>query len=139
MHEKSNNSKYLKYRPKHSFKTTLDFNYKRISVGTNLSYKSKTQAVDYIFLDERVKEAPEIMDYVRSLLLGTEKDGYNMAKYWADHNKGYFLMDLRLGVKVTDNVNFQFLVNNLLNEEYSYRPMAVGAPRTFITKIGLTF
>lgn len=139
MHEKSNNSKYLKYRPKHSFKTTLDFNYKRISVGTNLAYKSKTLAVDYIFLDERVKEAPEIMDYVRSLLLGTEKDGYNMAKYWADHNKGYFLMDLRLGVKVTDNVNFQFLINNLLNEEYSFRPMAVGAPRTFITKIGLTF
>lgn len=139
MHEKSNNSKYLKYRPKHSFKTTLDFNYKRISVGTNLSYKSKTLAVDYIFLDERIKEAPEIMDHVRSILLGTEKDGYNMAKYWAEHNKGYLLMDLRLGVKVTDNVNFQFLVNNLLNQEYSFRPMAVGAPRTFITKVGLTF
>lgn len=139
MREKSNDSKYLKYRPKHSFKTTLDFNYKRISVGTNLSYKSKTMAVDYIFLDERPKTSPEVMDYVRSILLGTEKDGYNMAQYWAEHNKGYFLMDLRLGVKVTDNVDFQFLVNNLLNKEYSYRPMAVGAPRTFVAKVGLSF
>lgn len=139
MREKSNDSRYLKYRPKHSFKTTLDFNYKRISLGTNLAYKSKTLAVDYIFLDERPKAAPEVMDHVRSILLGTERNGYNMADYWAKHNKGYFLMDLRLGVKVTSNVNFQFMVNNLLNKEYSYRPMAVGAPRTFITKIGLSF
>lgn len=139
MREKSNDSKYLKYRPKHSFKTTIDFNYKRISLGTNLSYKSKTLAVDYIFLDERPKETPEVMDHVRGILLGTERDGYNMAQYWADHNNGYFLMDLRFGVNVTDNVNFQFLVNNLLNKEYSYRPMAVGAPRTFVAKVGLTF
>lgn len=139
MREKSNDSKYLKYRPKHSFKATLDFNYKRLSVGTNLSWKSKILAVDYIFLDECPKPAPGVMDYLRGVLLGTEKDGYNMSRYWADHNKGYFLMDLRLGVKVTDHVNFQFLINNLLNQEYSYRPMAVGAPRTFVAKVGLSF
>lgn len=139
MHEKSNSSKYLKYRPKHLFKTTLDFDYKRISVGTNLSWKSRILAVDYIMLDENPRPAPGVMDYVRGVLLGTEKDGYNMARYWADHNNGYLLVDFRLGVKVIDNVNFHFLVNNLLNKEYSYRPMAVGAPRTFVAKVGLSF
>lgn len=139
MREKSNDSKYLKYRPKHSFKATLDFNYKCLSIGTNLSWKSKILAVDYIFLDECPRPAPGVMDYLRGVLLGTEKDGYNMSRYWADHNEGYLLMDLRLGVKVTDHINFQFLVNNLLNQEYSYRPMAVGVPRTFVTKVGLNF
>lgn len=59
-----------------------------------------------------------------------------MSRYWADHNEGYLLMDLRLGVKVTDHINFQFLVNNLLNQEYSYRPMAVGVPGHLSQKSG---
>ncbi len=33
----------------------------------------------------------------------------------------------------------QFMVNNLLNKEYSYRPMAVAAPRTFVVKMDITF
>lgn len=48
-------------------------------------------------------------------------------------------MDVRAGVKVTQKVQFQFLVNNLLNKEYSVRPMAVAAPRTFVMKMGLSF
>ena len=32
-----------------------------------------------------------------------------------------------------------FMVNNLLNKEYSYRPMAVAAPRTFVLKMDVTF
>lgn len=53
MKEKSNNSKYLKYRQKHTFKTTLDFEWKRINLGMNVAWRSKTLAVDYIMLDER--------------------------------------------------------------------------------------
>ena len=79
------------------------------------------------------------MDYVRGILFGTERDGYNMADYWREHNKNYFIMDVRAGVKVTQKVQFQFLVNNLLNKEYSVRPMAVAAPRTFVMKMGLSF
>lgn len=141
MKEKSNTSRYLKYRPKHTFKTSLDFQWKRLSVGTNLQWKSKILAVDYIMLDERIKAngPTEIMDYVRDILFGTEKDGYNLAAYWKEHNKDYFIMDLRAGVRVTNNVQFQFLVNNLLNKEYSVRPMDVAAPRTFIMKVGLDF
>lgn len=139
MKEKSNTSRYLKYRQKHTFKASFDFEWKRLSLGTNLQWKSKTLAVDYIMLDERVKENKELMDYVRGILFGTERDGYNMADYWKEHNKSYFIMDIRAGVKVTQNVQFQFLINNLLNKEYSVRPMAVAAPRTFVMKMGLNF
>lgn len=42
MKEKSNDGKYLKYRPKHSFKATLDFQWKRINIGANVTGKQDT-------------------------------------------------------------------------------------------------
>lgn len=130
---KSNTSKYLKYRQKHTVKGIFDFQWKRLSLGTNLMWKSKTLAVDYFLVDERNKLEPDAMDYVRSLLFG------DLNSYWEDINKGHFVMDLRAGVKVTDNIRFQFSVNNLLNKEYSVRPMDVSAPRTFIMQATATF
>ena len=140
MKEKSNNSKYLKYRQKHTFKTTLDFEWKRINLGMNVAWRSKTLAVDYIMLDEREKPNgnPEVMDYVRSLLFGSI-DGETLATYWKKHNTDYATVDIRLGVKATKEVAFQFMVNNLLNKEYSSRPMSVAAPRTFMVKMDVTF
>ncbi len=133
MKQKSNNSKYLKYRQKHSVKGVFDLQWKRLTLGTNLGWKSKTLAVDYFLADERPKAKPEIMDYVRYLMFGDLKG------YWEKMNNGYFVMDVRAGVQVTNNVRFQFSVNNLLNEEYSIRPMDVSAPRTFIMQANLTF
>ena len=63
MKEKSNTSKYLKYRQKHTVKAILDFQWKRLTLGTNIVWKSKTLAVDYLMVDERAKEQPEIMDF----------------------------------------------------------------------------
>ena len=65
MKEKSNTGKYLKYRPKHSFKATVDFQWKRINLGANVAWKSKILAVDYLMMDERPKTQLDLMDYVR--------------------------------------------------------------------------
>ncbi|WP_106829304.1 TonB-dependent receptor [Parabacteroides pacaensis] len=140
MKEKSNDSPYLKYRQKHTVKGTFDFQWKRVNLGVNLAWKSKMKAVDYIMLDEREKPLgqADIMDYVRNILFGNI-EGENLASYWKAHNTDYFTMDMRFGVKVTKEVAFQFMVNNLLNKEYSYRPMALGAPRTFAVKLDVTF
>lgn len=73
------------------------------------------------------------MDYVRTILFGQSR-GETLASYWKKHNTDYATVDLRFGVKATKEVAFQFMVNNLLNKEYSYRPMAVAAPRTFVLK-----
>lgn len=137
MKQKSNRSPYLKYRQKHSAKGSIDFHWKRITLGTNLAWRSKTEAVDYFILDERSKAQPDLMDYIRDVALG-DVAGENMAAYWARHNTGIFTMDLRLGIKATKEVGFQFLIDNLLNSEYSLRPMAVAAPRTFVVKLDLT-
>lgn len=132
MRSKSNDSKYLKYRQKHSFKATLDLNWKRFNIGTNLSWKSKTLAVDYFMVDEREKAAPNAMDYVRYLLFGNLKD------YWANNNQDYFIMDVRAGYRITDQIEVQAQINNVWNKQYSARPMDIGTPRTFIIRLGLT-
>lgn len=138
MKEKSNTGKFLKYRPKHSVKATVDFQWKRINVGANFAWKSKILAVDYLMMDERPKMQKDLMDYVRLIAFGESK-GETLATYWNKHNTDYATVDFRFGVKATKEVAFQFMVNNLLNKEYSYRPMAVAAPRTFVLKMDVTF
>ena len=137
MKNKSNDSKYLKYRNKHSFKTTIDYNYKWLSLGINMMYRSKMLAVDYIMVDEREKAEPDLMEYARMFIFGYE-DGVSLHDYWMEHNKGVFTMDLRASVRFKEHVEVQFLINNLLNTEYSYRPMALAAPRTFVCRMNIT-
>ena len=137
MKNKSNDTKYLKYRNKHSFKTTIDYTYKWLSLGVNMSYRSKILAVDYIMVDERVKEQKDLMDYARMFIFGYE-DGLSLHDYWMSHNNGIFTMDLRAAVRFKEHVEVQFMVNNLLNTEYSYRPMALAAPRTFVCRLNIT-
>jgi outer membrane receptor for Fe3+-dicitrate len=138
MKNKSNDSKYLKYRNKHTFKATIDYTYKWFSIGTNLSYRSKMLAVDYLMVDERDKAQQDLMDYARKFIFGYE-DGLSLHDYWMTHNTGVFTMDLRASIRFKEHVEMQFLVNNLLNAEYSYRPMALAAPRTFVCRLNLNF
>lgn len=138
MKEKSNTSKYLKYRQKHTVKGTFDYQWKRFSIGTNMIWKSKTLAVDYLMVDERPKQQPEVMDYVRDLLFGNIQ-GETLNTYWDRINKPYFIMDLRTGIRLSRDIQLQFTVNNLFNKEYSVRPMSVSAPRTYIMQLNMSF
>jgi len=133
MKEKSNDSKYLKYRQKHTVKGVFDFQWNRFSVGTNLAYKSKTLAVDYFIVDEREKEKDDLMDVVRSIIFSGLHD------YWAEHNTGYFAMDARVGVKVSKGIQGWVMLNNILNTEFSLRPMDLAAPRTLIFQMNFKF
>jgi outer membrane cobalamin receptor len=127
--DKSNDSKYLKYRQKHSFKGVFDIEWNRLNLGTNLTYKTKTLSVDYFLVDERDKPQPDMMDLVRNMIFSGLHD------YWQEHNTGYFAMDLRLGVRISKSIRIWGMLNNLLNTEYSVRPMDVSAPRTFVCQV----
>jgi len=133
MKEKSNDGKYLKYRQKHTVKGVFDFQWNRWSVGTNFTYKSKTLAVDYFIVDEREKEQDDMMDIVRSIIFSGLHD------YWKEHNTGHFTMDARFGVKINKSIQGWLMLNNLLNTEYSLRPMDLSAPRTFIVQLNFKF
>ncbi len=138
MKNKSNDSKYLKYRNKHSFKAMIDYNVKWFSVGLNMMYRSKILAVDYLMVDERAKDEPDLMDYARKFIFGYE-DGVSLHDYWTEHNKGIFTMDLRCAVRFKKYAEIQFMVTNLLNTEYSFRPMALAPPRTYVCRLNLNF
>ncbi|MCM8872157.1 MAG: TonB-dependent receptor [Paludibacteraceae bacterium] len=133
MKQKSNTSKYLKYRQKHSLKGSLDLTYDRYSIGTSMTWKSKTLAVDYFMVDERDKENPDVMDYVRSLLFG------DLQGYWEKNNKGYFVQDLRASVQITKGFKVMGIISNLWNKEYSTRPMDISQPRTYTLQLEAKF
>ncbi len=133
MKQKSNTSKYLKYRQKHSLKGSLDLTYDRYSIGTSMTWKSKTLAVDYFMVDERDKENPDVMDYVRSMLFG------DLQGYWERNNTGYFVQDLRASVQITKGVKVMGIISNLWNKEYSTRPMDISQPRTYTLQLEAKF
>ena len=133
MKQKSNTSKYLKYRQKHSLKGSLDLTYDRYSIGTSMTWKSKTLAVDYFMVDEREKENPDVMDYVRSMLFG------DLQGYWERNNTGYFVQDLRASVQITKGVKVMGIISNLWNKEYSTRPMDISQPRTYTLQLEAKF
>jgi outer membrane receptor for Fe3+-dicitrate len=137
MKNKSNDSKYLKYRNKHSFKATIDYSYKWFSLGLNMMYRSKMLAVDYLMVDEREKAQDDLMDYARRFIFGYE-DGVSLHDYWTTHNNDIFTMDVRCAVRFKEKAELQFMVNNLLNTEYSFRPMALASPRSFVCRLNLT-
>ena len=78
------------------------------------------------------------MDYVRTFIFGNE-DGQTLASYWEEHNTGVFTMDVRVAFRFKKHTEVQFMVNNLLNTEYSYRPMALAAPRNYVCRLNLHF
>ncbi len=138
MKGKSNTSKYLKYRSKHTFKTSLDFQWKRISVGANVNWRSRILAVDYLMLDEREQNPDQfnLMQIVRGIVLGDCGD-QTLAAYWQKNNTDKATFDVRVGIKVTNSVGFQFQMLNITNTEVMNRPMSLEAPRTFVAKLNI--
>jgi outer membrane cobalamin receptor len=93
--------------------------------------------VDYLMVDEREKAEKDLMDYARLFIFGYE-DGESLQTYWEKHNTGVFTMDLRASARIKEKVEIQLMINNLLNTEHSFRPMALAAPRTFVCRLNLT-
>ena len=114
-------------------KAVLDWEWRRFNIGTNLAWKSKTLAADWFIVDEREKAQPDVMDYLRQLLYG------DVTGDWMANNKGYFVMDLRAGVRLNRYLHLQALINNVLNKRYCTRPMDVAAPRTFMVQLSANF
>lgn len=148
MKTSSNSGKYLKYRNKHTVKLGLDFSYKILSLGANFAWRSKMLAVDYLMMDERDKQERDLLDMGRDLLFGEglvseimtgNQSGYTLKQYWDKHNTNYCTLDLHLAVQCTKWLDVQFMVNNVLNTEYSYRPMALAAPRSYVCKLNFNF
>lgn len=108
----------LKYRFKHMFKADLEARIYRFSIGFSYRYYSRMQNIDRAFedLEALTGESP----YFYAI---------KATRYWRTHY-GFEIIDVRIGCKLTEQHKISFIVNNLMNTDYSLRPMKIEAPRT---------
>lgn len=111
-------SNVLKYRYKMLFKTDLQWDWYRWSVGTSVRYNDFMQNIDQIFVDPLFSQ----------FIPGVEEARTNQSD-------GDWLLDVRLKYMASSDVSITLVVNNLLNREYYPRPALVGAPRSFVIQL----
>jgi len=52
-----------------------------------------------------------------------------------ENNTGDWVLDARVGLKLSDDARVWFIVSNLLNNEYTIRPALIEAPRNFVVRL----
>lgn len=113
----------LKYRFNHLVKVDIEAQWKGFSLGWSARYSSHMVNIDKIFQTDIAGTTilPGILEY-------REK-----------YNKGNLVFDMRFGYSFMDHYRIGFIVNNMLNNEYSSRPGDVQAPRNFILQLQMKF
>lgn len=111
----------LKYRFEQLGKIDIDFTYKSISIGFSGKYYGFMYNIDKFFLEND-----------RPGLFNT-----GIKQYRKDHHGGDYVFDTRISYELKKHFRFSLLVNNLLNTEYSLRPISVQPPR--VTSIQIVY
>ncbi|MBX2903966.1 MAG: TonB-dependent receptor [Chitinophagales bacterium] len=109
--------KILKYRIEHSFKADVSANIKGVNVGVRCFYNSFIKEIDKI----GVGALPSINNFR------------------AKHDKGDFVMDVRVGYSYKDKLSFNVIAKNVTNAEYTLRPGLIEAPRNYTFQVGYQF
>jgi iron complex outermembrane receptor protein len=104
----------LKFRVQDLFRTDVQATYKRLMLGVSVRYNSRVQNIDKAFVD--LDDDGLLPTGIRSWM---ERPG-----------SGDTIMDARIGYNISKETRVAFIVNNLTNEVYSIRPLAVEAPRS---------
>lgn len=126
--------KILKYRFQHLANLDIEFSYKKWSLGYTFRYYSYMKNIDKVLysMDSNVKEKnghdqfdTGIIEYRGDNEFVDEK-GYSIG----DKHPGNYVMDARISFQVAHWLKAAFIVNNLLNSEYSLRPLKMEQPRT---------
>jgi outer membrane receptor protein involved in Fe transport len=104
----------LKYRFQHVAKIDVQLTWKAFSIGWSSRYYSFMQNIDmaFYYLDQ------------------PNQPGSGIKDYRARHDKGVFVHDARISYKLSKHYRTALVCNNLMNLEYSLRPLKIEAPRT---------
>lgn len=128
----------MKYRIEHILKADIDFKFfKLFSIGGSVQYYSLMKNVDQFFynLDRYNENASRP---VRTSKASFPFDGLEEYRNQPEHQKGTTIFGLRASVELW-NIKLSLLVNNLLNTEYSLRPMSPEAPRLTTIQVSYKF
>jgi len=121
------NGRILKYRFKHLAKADVELTYKKLSLGFSCRYNSNMTNIDRVFQEDLDPTSAEIY------ILPGLKD------YREKYNKGALVFDARIALPASENYRVSFIVNNLLNNEYTTRPGDIQPPRSFLMQIQMKF
>lgn len=122
------NGNIMKYRFKHMVKVDVEFKIFKFGLGVSYRYYSKMQNIDRAFNDIETltsNAAPYLYP-----IQGTD--------YWKSH-KGYNVWDARLSCQVTESQKLSLVCSNLLNVDYSLRPLKIESPRTTVIQYVYSF
>lgn len=112
----STDKNVLKYRFNHSVKLDVEAPVsKRFTVGYTYQFNSHMQAIDGIFL-----VIPGVFEFREA------------------NNKGFHVMDFRLGYRLHEKVELWTILKNALNEVYSLRPALLEEPRSITVRANVT-
>ena len=126
----------LKYRIQHMAKLDLDIRFlKNFSIGAGAQYMSAMKNVDGVFIemDKNRKEHGAWLDKMEMDLPFT-----GIEEFMKKHAWGSLVFDLRASVDI-NYFTLSFVVNNLLNAEYSLRPLYIEAPRMYSLQVTYRF
>jgi outer membrane receptor protein involved in Fe transport len=108
----------LKFRVQNLFRSDVQVSHRKLLLGLSVRYNSHVRNIDRIFVD-----LDESASDVLSLRTG-------VGEWMRTHTTGDWIVDARIGMQLTKEVRATFIVNNLTNEVYSLRPLAIEAPRS---------
>ncbi len=117
--------KILDYRYQWTAKIEFDISYKQLSTGFSFRYNSFMDNIDPIFNGTD--------PYIPFPVIA------GIIPYRQEHNKGDFVIDYRISLKVNKYVKLSLITKNLLNREYTERPALIEQPRNFSLQISAKF
>jgi iron complex outermembrane receptor protein len=115
----------LKFRVQTLFRSDVQVSHKKLLMGLSVRYNSHVRNIDKIFVD-----LDESASDVLSLRTG-------VGEWMRTHRTGDWIVDARIGMQLTKEVRATFIVNNLTNEVYSLRPLAIEAPRSMQIQLSM--
>lgn len=116
--------KLLLFRSRHIFRSDVEVAYKKYTVGFSANYNSFPENI------------PDVFNTVFTVL---DKGKGTFPAYIANHQKGDWVFDARVGYQINDIMRIGFIVKNLTNHEYALRPGKLEGPRNYTLQMRVTF
>lgn len=129
-------SNVLKYRIQHTAKVDIAFTFfEKLAINMSAAYYSAMKNVDKLFYDCDALNPnlnPATAAIVAQMGDLPFRGYYN---YVQNNKKGSITFDAGITYSLMKNVKLSFIVKNILNKEYTLRPMYLEAPRTFNVQV----
>jgi iron complex outermembrane receptor protein len=120
----NSNSNILKYRMQHLIRIDVGATRGDFNAGLSFRANSHMQNIDKAFSQLEQELPTEFNPGINS--------------WRANHTKGDFVFDTRIGYTFSEKHKIAFIMNNVLNREYAIRPLAIEEPRVSLVQYTLS-